>query len=341
MVMGIYGIGAIFGSLTGGRFTDKIGFYKVQIFTLVFGGLTFIILGQLKSYYAICICMFVLAFINEAFRPANSAAIARFSTEENRIRSFSLVRLSFNLGWAIGAGLAGLIASYSYQFLFWIDGVTNILAAILLWKLLPFSAGTKLTARTKDIPENNSAYTDKTFLLFIGISIIYVSCFFQLFSNLTAYFKNELHFSERVIGLLLSWNGMLIVLIEMALIFWIEKNWTKKKSITIGVLLHVVAYLIILIFKVNMGIAFLMMTFITLSEMFAFSVMVSFWMERANENNQGQYAGIWTMSWAISQSIGPFLGSVAAQYFGFNYLWMIVAMLSGLAAFLYSRLIKN
>jgi predicted MFS family arabinose efflux permease len=187
----------------------------------------------------------------------------------------------------------------------------------------------------------NPAHKDRIFLYFIGISLIYTACFFQLFTNLTAYFKTVLHFSERYIGFLLSWNGILIVLIEMAVVFWIENNWSKRKAITIGVFIHVVAYCLLLLIPVNKQVAFLIMTLITMSEIFAFSMLTSFWMLRANDRNRGQYAGMWTMTWAIAQSSGPFAGSLVAQYAGFRYLWMVIALLSGLAAFLYARLIKN
>src|SRR5688500_7566590 len=66
-VMSLFGLGAIAGALTGGKLTDKLGFYRIQIATLLGGGVMFIILGQMRSYNAICICTFLLAFINEAF----------------------------------------------------------------------------------------------------------------------------------------------------------------------------------------------------------------------------------------------------------------------------------
>lgn len=340
-VIGVYGVGAIIGSFSGGRFTDKIGFYKVQIVTLLFGGLMFIILGQLKSYTAILVCTFFLGLINEAFRPANSAAIAQYSTNENRMRSFSLMRLSFNLGWAFGGGLGGLIAGYSYHLLFWIDGCTNIVAAILLWQLIPYNSREHVVAKPKEGTVLNTAYKDKVFLLFTGISLIYTACFFQLFSNLSAFFKREGHFTEQFIGMLLSWNGMLIVFIEMAVVFWMERHWSKRRAVVTGVSLHVIAYLLLVVFAVNKELAFVAMTFITLSEMLSFSVLTSFWMQRTDEHNRGQYAGIWTMTWAVAQTTGPLLGSILAEYAGFKVLWIVIASMSALAAYLYSRLIRH
>src|SRR5258707_13331815 len=55
IVVGMFGAGAIAGGYIGGKLTDKIGFYKIQLITLVGGGLLFILLGQIKSYPLICL----------------------------------------------------------------------------------------------------------------------------------------------------------------------------------------------------------------------------------------------------------------------------------------------
>jgi predicted MFS family arabinose efflux permease len=135
VVFGLFGFGAFCGAYFGGRLTDKIGFYPVQMMTLIGGGILFMLLGQMKHYGLICLFTYLLSFVNEAFRPANSTAIAFYSKDENRTRSYSLNRLAVNLGWAVGSGLGGFIAHISYELLFWVDGFTNIVAALLLWLL--------------------------------------------------------------------------------------------------------------------------------------------------------------------------------------------------------------
>ena len=62
-VMSLFGAGAIVGALIGGKVTDRIGFYYVQLFTLLGGGIMFFVLGQMKSYTAICITTFFLGGI--------------------------------------------------------------------------------------------------------------------------------------------------------------------------------------------------------------------------------------------------------------------------------------
>lgn len=341
-VAGLYGIGAMLGSLAGGYLTDRSGFRNVQIYTLLFGGLLFLVLGQLKVYWMIALCNFTLGMINEAFRPANSAAMATYSTDENRIRSFTLMRLSFNLGWAIGAGLAGFLAHISYQYLFWVDGITNILSAIAIIFYLPKHTKTTTNSISKNpLKGIFHVFKDTDFTKFTLISILYLSCFCQLFSNLPVYFKRDVHLNESQIGILSSWNGLMIVLIEMTVIFWIEKNWSKQRAVTIGVIMHVAAYLLAAVFSLDFFGGWVMMSFITLAEMFSFSVLFNYWVSRTSEANRGQYAGIWTMTWAFSSSLGPFGGAWIAEQYGFTVLWSIVAAISLIAAFLYNRLITD
>ena len=63
MVMACFGLGAICGGMLGGKLTDKLGFYTIQLFSLISGGVMFIVLGQLESFAAILICSFILALL--------------------------------------------------------------------------------------------------------------------------------------------------------------------------------------------------------------------------------------------------------------------------------------
>src|ERR1700730_1902235 len=202
-VMGLFGAGAIAGGFIGGKLTDKYGFYPIQLITLTGGGILFIFRGQMKTDVSICILSFLLSLVNEAFRPANATAVAHYSTPENRTRSYSLNRLAINLGWAVGAGLGGLLASIDYSLLFWVDGITNICAAALLWKfMIPPTFG-QTHNKTEQKIVSSSAYQDKFYLLFILFTTLFAICFFQMFTNLPVFLKQDLHFSERFIGFLM------------------------------------------------------------------------------------------------------------------------------------------
>ena len=217
-VFGLFGAGAFFGAWFGGKLTDKTGFYGVQVLTLAGGGLLFFALGQMKTFPLICLFTFLLSFVNEAFRPANSTAIAFYCKEENRTRSYALNRLAINLGWALGSGIGGIIAHIDYELLFWVDGCTNISAAILIALFLkPVKKKTGGAAAPEDLLIR-SVFKDRTYLVFATVTMLFACCFFQIFTNLPVFFKKEMQFSEPFIGLLMAVNGLLIALIEMVLV---------------------------------------------------------------------------------------------------------------------------
>jgi predicted MFS family arabinose efflux permease len=322
-VMSLFGAGAIIGALAGGKITDKIGFYHVQLFTLLGGGVMFIILGQMKSYAAICITTFILSMINEAFRPANAVAIAQYSTEVNRIRSYSLNRLSINLGWAFGGALGGIIASYRYEWLFWVDGVTNIIAAFLLYFLLAPSKNT-VTQKIKKatVVKINSAYKDKGYLFFIGIKIVFAICFFQLFTTMPVFYKTELHLSESFIGFNMAFNGLLIALFEMIIVFKLEGKRPSVHYMAAGVFLVGISFLLLNLTIANaMVLALSSMLLVTFGEIISMPFMNAYWIARTNNENRGQYAALYTVAWSSAQAIGPFFGAQLAEHFGYYFLW--------------------
>lgn len=317
-VMALFGAGSVVGAFFGGKFSDKIGFYKVQLIALFFGGLSFIILGQIKDYSLICVVTFFLSMINESFRPANSAAIALYSDKENRTRSYSLNRLAVNLGWAVGGSLGGLIASYDYELLFWVDGLTNILAAGLM--LYFFKQQHIISIKKEDTPlpsEINSAYKDKTYLWFIVFVTLFGFCFFQLFTNIPKFFRDNLLLNERYIGFLMAVNGFIIVMIEMILIYRLEKKNKNAFFIVLGMFLCAISFLSLLIPGPAKYISLIMITIITFGEMLAMPFMNTAWTLRSTPENRGQYAALYTMAWGIAQTSGPFICSLLIEHYGF------------------------
>ncbi len=333
IVLGVFGLGSILGGYLGGRLTDRIGHRSVQFYTLLGGGLLFILLGQVKAFSSICVVTFFLSLVNEAFRPANAASIALYSTDGNRTRSFSLNRLAVNLGWAVGGALGGILASIDFSVLFYVDGITNIAAALLLSRLLkPVDKAKQHALRQLATGPIQSAYKDSVYLLFIFLTILFSICFFQMFSTLSAYYKNEVGFSSLFIGILMAINGLLITFVEMLLVYKLEGKRSPTYYIIVGVFLVAVAYLLLNLVEVTHVVALVMMVLITLGEIFSMPFMNSFWTSRSNNQNRGQYAGLYTIAWSIAHTCGPMVGAQIAQTAGYRTLWWGVGGLGTLTS---------
>lgn len=342
-VMAVMGLGSICGGILGGKLTDRLGFYTIQLSALLFGGVLFLVLGQMDSFPAIITCGFFLALLNDMFRPANATAVAHYSKEENRTRSFSVNRLAINLGWAFGGAIGGIIASKNYHLLFWIDGLTNIGAALLLRTVLSPSKNS-LTPPKKNYRQKvhtNSAYRDRKYIIFILMTVLFGGIFFQSFSTVPVFYSQQLHLPPSYIGLVMAFNGILIALFEMALVFKLEQRKGIIHYITVGTLLTGGAFVMFNLFPGQGILAAASTVVLTFGEMLAMPFMNTYWVSRTNNDNRGQYAGLYTVAWSSAQVLGPFSGSQIVEHNSFYTLWWVVGCVSVVAAIGFSSLSKN
>lgn len=340
-VMGAFGLGSIVGSYVGGRLTDRFGSFYIQFASLFLNGVLFILLGQMQTIWQYAGCIFVLSSLGEAFRPANAAAIAACSNNNNRVRCYSLNRLAVNLGWSIGPAVGGLLASLNYQYLFWADGFTCIAASFLLFVTLSPGRQPKTTPERRSAETGVvSAYQDKPFLQGMFFLFLVGLCFFQLFSILPLYYKESLHLNEASIGLLLAMNGLLIAAIEMVLVYKLENRRSSLLYIMAGSFLMGASFLILCAGK-NATVAVAGMVLITFGEMFLFPFLNNFWVQRSRESNRGQYAALYTMSFAAATVLAPTLAAQVAAARGFPALWVIDFFLCTFAAVGFYFLKKN
>ena len=75
------------------------------------------------------------------------------------------------------------------------------------------------------------------------------------------------------------------------------------------------------------------MLVVTLGEMLLFPFMNNFWVKRSTQQNRGQYAAVYTMSFSAAIVLAPTIASQIATHAGFHILWFFdfaVCCLGGL-----------
>lgn len=334
LALSFYGIGSVLGSYAGGWLTDRYHFYNIMFYSLISSGFILLLLLVAKTPVFISSVIFIYAFAADIFRPANSKAIAAYSSPENRTRSVSLVRLAVNLGFSVGPAVGGFIALYlGYKLLFVIDAITSVAAAGLLFMYLPKKELEQSKVTSAEIKDSSpSAYRDIPYLVFILLVALYGVCFFQLFASVPQYFDTVCHYSEDTIGLLLGLNGLLVVLIEMPLVTYLEKEKKLFRYIIIGVLCLPVSFAILKFGEGMLLPAIAYTVIITLSEIYAMPFMMNYSLSRPKKERQGQYSALYSIAYGISNIVAPVLGLGLANHYGFNILFYVLIGLSIVAA---------
>jgi predicted MFS family arabinose efflux permease len=317
IILMFFGVGAITGSWLGGKVADMKGHYFVQFWSLLIGGFLFLLMGSVSSFYLLCAVAFILSCFGDAYRPANQVAIAHFSKPENFTRSVSLVRLAINLGWSIGPMIGGLVAFYDFKLIFWIDGITNILAAAMVWRFLRTGQIIKKPKIDDAIKSEDSPLKDRFFLGFLFFNTLYAMCFFPLFTVMGLYYKEILHFNTKEIGFLMGSNGLVVALVEMILLYKIRDKYQHLTLIALGCFFLVINYLIIFGFE-SYWMILVAMLFSSLSEMFSMPFMNTLTIERSKPHNRGHYSALNSMTWALAQTSGPLFSTQIISRFGYQ-----------------------
>lgn len=340
IVISLFGVGAILGATAGGKLTDMFGFRPVQIFSSIIGGLFFLVFSQVSNFTVLCIMSVLISFFYDAFRPANFAAIAAYAAPGKETRSYSLNRLATNIGFSFGITMGGIIASFNYKLLFIVDGVVSILVGVAIFLLLPAVKGFRKAVKEKligiTVPK---PWKDLLFVKFMGLTTIFSICFFLMFRVVPVFFKQEWHINEATIGLILGVNGAIIALLEMVMISRLENKRSPQFYIVVGVLIVGLSFAVLMMPKfLPIVVALLSIICFTFGEMFAMPFINTFVIKRSNEFNRGMYAAGYMMSWSIAQVVAPVAGFYLAEKFGYNTLWISIAIMLVFCAYGYSAL---
>jgi predicted MFS family arabinose efflux permease len=336
IVLSFFGIGSVLGSWLGGFITDKIGEYKVQFFSLLLSVPLFCLIPVFKTEVGVAAIVLLQSIVSDSFRPANSVAITKYAKPENITRAFSLNRMAVNLGFSIGPALGGILSAISYEFLFFSNALAAFSAGILY--IVFFRKRNKI-ARLKakkvkeviEIKKENSPYRDGKFLVYCFFCMLFSICFFQIFSTLTIFYKDVAKLSQQNIGYILGYSGFLIVLLEMGFVQIAEKYFNLAVTMLLGTFICGFSYAM-MAFDHSIVALIISMTLLCIGEIWTLPFMSTITALRSGDNNKGAYMGLNGISFSIAFIVTPYLGTMLAEKFGFNALWIGTGVLATVIA---------
>ncbi len=322
-VLTVYGLGSLVGSFLGGWLTDHLNSKKVQFYSLITAGISYICLDFMRDDYEIAITVFLVAMFADALRPANAAALAEFSPKESVSRSYALNRLAINLGVAIGPAIGGFLALIDYSYLFWVDGLTCLFAAGLFYYYFRNYINEKKETKGKD-HKSHFPWKDKIFMAVLLIMVPIGLVFIQIFNTWPIYLKENYLFSEDTIGLLLAINAFMITFVEMPLIHKVSE-YNPLKVMSIGAIFLFGGFAIQ---PLGSGFTYVVFTVVlwTIGEMFVLPLLISYIATLTNDQNRGKYMGMFSFTFSLTIVLGPIFGMWLYQNLGANSLWFIVGI---------------
>ncbi|MEV6267076.1 MFS transporter [Kribbella sp. NPDC051936] len=323
------GLGSVAAQLVGGFLTDRIGRRLTMLICFFGTGAALVLLGSARSMALIWATAFLVGLLGDLFRPAVQATVADLLQPTERVRAYGLLFWAINLGFSVSTVAAGVLASFGYGLLFWVNAATSVIAGLVIWTMVPESrpapvAGAASRALLPVVAR------DTVFLLMILIQIGYATIYMQGYSTLPLAMAGD-GLSSRVYGLVIGLNGVVIVLVQPFLGRWMVKL-DRPKLLATSMLVVGLGFGVGAVVHSWWGYALSVVVW-TLGEIGFAAVIGAVFADLAPIDLRGRYMGLSGMAFGVGTVIGPLAGTNALEHLGPTVTWLGCAVL-GVTIFL-------
>jgi MFS family permease len=326
------GAGALLGGILGGWLADHFGRRNTIVLGTFGAASSVMLLYSAHSLPAIVAAAAMIGICAGTYHPAASALVVDIVPQEQRVRAFAALRLAANAGFACGTAAGGVLVNYSLFWLFAGDALTTATYGVIALLWLPHG----LRGQTQRAPWSAALVSlrhDRAFhALWLAafasacIAMQFASTYsLHVMSRGVSLDLGGFHLGpETLYGLLISWNGVLIVLAELPLTSW-TLRFDPRRVMALGYVLEGVG------FALN-GVAYstftlaVAMTIFTVGEMISAPTTSAFVARLAPEQLRGRYMGALALAWNSAGIAGPLLGFRLFAYHP-NAVWLACAAL--------------
>jgi MFS family permease len=304
-IVALYGAGSFAAALVGGRLSDLIGRRRTMLFSLFGGGTAMLALGLVQHPAAIAVLTFVVALISDQYRPAVFAIVADVVPPADRPRAFNLNYWAVNLGFAIASVLAGVMADWSYFWLFAGDAATTFACGVLIWRNVPETHPERASGEHVPPAQRGdflAPFRDSTYVAFVLIAFLTALLFFQAHLGLPVDMKAH-GLSAKTYGAVIAINGVMIVLLQP---FATRLTGGRPRSLVMSVAAMLVGagFGVFGIVPSLWGYVAGVVIF-TIGEILQAGISPTIVSDLAPVRLRGTYQGVYHMAWGLASLVGP------------------------------------
>ncbi|MBM3974381.1 MAG: MFS transporter [Planctomycetes bacterium] len=340
LVIGLYGVGAIFGSWLGGTLTDRLGPVRLQVGALAASATWMLLMTQCATLATLVPAVLVLGLLNDAFRPGSNTAVAQSAPPELRRKALSLNRFALNLGWACGPTIGGYLVELDFVWMFVADGATCALAAFWLAQVLrqwaPVAAAEPDVAAAEHVvaaARPASPWRDGHFVRLMVANTFVLLAFMQYFATGTRVFVDQ-GWGAAAVGWFLAVNPILITLFEMPVVHAMRAR-RPLPAVAVGALVIGLGYLCFLLPWGGPAIV-LGMAIVAGGELLQMPMLGAHVNDIAPDRARGAYNGAYGVNFTFALVFAPALGGYVYDRLGADALWWSCAGMGSIGALLFA-----
>jgi MFS family permease len=312
-------------SLIAGPIIDRVGRKWIMVGSLVLNGVAYLFLSTASSLAAFAILMAISGIAQPLYRIGGDAMLADLLDPEERADGYALLRLSNNVGVAMGPAIGGFLAATSYALAFYGAAAGMITYSLLLAFFAIETLPKKSLFIERDQAEKEplggyiSIFRDFPFMSFSFTYTLVITVASLIWVLLPVYAKQNYQIPENIYGWIPTTNAIMVVLLQVS-VTKITKRYPTLPVLATGAALYTIA-----VASIAAGIGFwsfwLSMVIMTVGELILVPTASTYAANMAPIDKRGRYMSIFGMSWRIAIGVGPILGGLLNDNIGPHAIW--------------------
>jgi predicted MFS family arabinose efflux permease len=311
---------ALFSGFVAGALADRLGPRVVLSTALVLGAIAFALFPLIRETWHAFALNLLAGVGTGAFWPSQSTLLSSLTPPERRHSAFAQQRMTMNVGFALGALVAGAIARTdepsTFTFLFLLNAVTFLVFVSVL-QFLP-------APRHREAHHEPGRYKDilrhRIFISFILLNVILIGGGIALMSELLSPFaKNTAHVSEPAIGVIWFVFSAGVALGQLPVVKLVEGKRRLRGLALMGVI-WAGTFMVVtaggawltgneaaLVFGFAVGV-------FALAECLHGAIYAPLVVDLAVPRLLGRYMALSSFSWQLGFFVGPAIGGFVLQH---------------------------
>ncbi|MFL6163188.1 MAG: MFS transporter [Jatrophihabitantaceae bacterium] len=135
--LGIYGAGAVLGSLIGGWLTDRLSARATTAISMLGSAVLIVSILYINFYPLLLIAVFLVSSVGQLYRPAAQSLITELTPANQLVMVTAMQRLCLNLGTTVTPLIGTALLTVSYDLLFWAEALATVAYGLIALVALP------------------------------------------------------------------------------------------------------------------------------------------------------------------------------------------------------------
>jgi MFS family permease len=328
LATGLMTLNSAFGLISSflvGPVVDRFGRKWVMVISLLTNGITYLFMSHASELPAFAVLMALIGMANPLYRMSGDAMVADLIPPPKRPEAYALLRMSNNVGVALGPAIGGFLAATSYSLAFYMAALGmafyGLLLAFFAVETLP-----KFDPEEKSEKHPNEKFggylkilQDRPFITFVLGYTLVIMCATLVWVVLPIYAKENYGIPENIYGFIPTTNALMVVTLQVA-VTQVTKRFATLPVLTVGAIFYMLA-----VGGMSLGTGFwgfwIFMVVLTIGELILVPTASTYVANLAPPDKRGRYMGIFGLCWRIALGVGPFLGGVLNDNLGPKAIW--------------------